>query len=127
MYKVTVTQKVMDTSRLNPYFTIQKALTKKKIANDIYTNEWCKPPETNKDANCDHSMKRAVRLYTKVCHERMLFYDCFTLAVFDEKMYNGFTLFSLISISTDTFDNFYYVQRQQTKCRPFYKALTLIM
>lgn len=63
MYEVTVTQKVMDTSRLNPYFTIQKALTKKKIANDIYQNEWCKPPETNEDADCEHSMKRAVRLY----------------------------------------------------------------
>ena len=125
MYKVTVTQKVMDTSRLNPYFTIQKALTKKKIANDIYTNEWCKPPETDKDANCDHSMKRAVRLYTKVC---------VTLAVIDKKsttdlilVFTVNTLFSLISISTDTFDNFYYVQRQQTKCRLFYKALTLIM
>ena len=125
MYKVTVTQKVMDTSRLNPYFTIQKALTKKKIANDIYTNEWCKPPETDKDANCDHSMKRAVRLYTKVC---------VTLAVFDKKsttdlilVFTVNTLFSLISISTDTFNNFYCIQRQQTKCRLFYKALTLIM
>jgi len=69
MYKVTVTQKVMDTSRLNPYFTIQKALTKKNIANDIYQNEWCKPPETNEDADCEHSMKRAIRLYTKAAKE----------------------------------------------------------
>jgi hypothetical protein len=40
MYEVTVAQKVMDTSRLNPYFTIQKALTRKNIANDIFQNEW---------------------------------------------------------------------------------------
>jgi len=69
MYKVTVTQKVMDTSRLNPYFTIQKALTKKKIANDIYQNEWCKPPETSESADCEHAMKRALRLYTKAAKE----------------------------------------------------------
>jgi len=69
MYKVTVTQKVMDTSRLNPYFTIQKALTRKKIANDIYQNEWCKPPETEKDPNCEFAMKRAVRLYTRAAQE----------------------------------------------------------
>lgn len=59
----------MDTSRLNPYFTIQKALTKKRIANDIYQNEWCKPPETSGDADCEHSMKRAIRLYTKAAKE----------------------------------------------------------
>jgi len=64
MYKVTVTQKVMDTSRLNPYFTIQKALTRKKIANDIYQNEWCNPPETSEDADCEHAMRRVIRLYT---------------------------------------------------------------
>jgi len=69
MYRVTVTQKVMDTSRLNPYFTIQKALTRKKIANDIYQNEWCKPPETKEDPNCEFSMKRAIRLYTKAAKE----------------------------------------------------------
>ena len=69
MYKVTVTQKVMDTSRLNPYFTIQKALTKKKIANDIYQNEWCNPPETNEDADCEHAMRRAIRLYTNAAKD----------------------------------------------------------
>lgn len=69
MYEVTVAQKVMDTSRLNPYFTIQKALTKKNIANDVYQNEWCKPPETDEDADCDYSMKRAIRLYTKAAKE----------------------------------------------------------
>ena len=69
MYKITVTQKVMDTSRLNPYFTIQKALSRKKIANDIYQNEWCKPPETNEDPSCEFSMKRAIMLYTKAARE----------------------------------------------------------
>jgi len=64
MYRVTVSQKVMDTSRLNPYFTIQKALTKKKIANDIYENEYCRPPETSEEADCSHAMRRAIRLYT---------------------------------------------------------------
>ena len=38
VYKVTATQIVQDTSRLNPYFSIQKALTRKKIANDLYQN-----------------------------------------------------------------------------------------
>lgn len=69
VYRVTVTQKVMDTSRLNPYFTIQKALTRKMISNDIYQNEWCKPPETKEDPNCEFSMKRAIRLYTKAAKE----------------------------------------------------------
>jgi len=69
MYKVTVTQKVMDTSRLNPYFTIQKALTKKNIANDIYRNEWCPPPERSEDANCEHAMKRAIRLYSNAAED----------------------------------------------------------
>mmetsp|Transcript_16366 Transcript_16366/g.37889 ORF Transcript_16366/g.37889 Transcript_16366/m.37889 type:complete len:402 (+) Transcript_16366:70-1275(+) len=69
MYKATVTQRVLDTSRLNPYFTIQKALTKKKIANDIYQNEWCSSSKSNGDANCEHAMKRAIRLYTKAAKE----------------------------------------------------------
>jgi len=38
LFEIQVTQIVMDTSRLNPYFTIQKALTMKKIANDVYNN-----------------------------------------------------------------------------------------
>jgi len=69
MYTVTVTQKVMDTSRLNPYFTIQKGLTRKTIANDVYQNEWCKPPEISTDPDCEFSMKRAIRLYTKAANE----------------------------------------------------------
>eukprot|EP00536_Pseudo-nitzschia_multiseries_P001488 jgi/Psemu1/181266/e_gw1.19.100.1 len=69
MYRVTVRQKVMDTSRLNPYFTIQKALTKKNIANDIYQNEWCKPPKTSEDADCRQAMKRALRLYARAAKE----------------------------------------------------------
>jgi hypothetical protein len=64
MYRVTVTQKVMDTSRLNPYFTIQKALTKKKIANDIFQNEFCHLPDTSEEVDYSHAMKRAIRLYT---------------------------------------------------------------
>jgi tetratricopeptide (TPR) repeat protein len=39
IYKATVLQIVQDTSRLNPYFSIQKALTRKKIANDLYQYE----------------------------------------------------------------------------------------
>lgn len=40
LYEIQVLQIVMDTSRLNPYFPIQKALTLKNIANDLYQNEW---------------------------------------------------------------------------------------
>uniref|UniRef100_A0A7R9WPE4 peptidylprolyl isomerase n=1 Tax=Craspedostauros australis TaxID=1486917 RepID=A0A7R9WPE4_9STRA len=36
LYTVTVSQIVMDTSRLNPYFTIQLHKTRKEIANDLY-------------------------------------------------------------------------------------------
>lgn len=39
VYQVTATQIVQDTSRLNPYFSLQKALTRKKIANDLYQCE----------------------------------------------------------------------------------------
>jgi hypothetical protein len=69
MYKVTVSQKVMDTSRLNPYFTIQKSLTKKNIANDIYQHEWCPPPQTKTDPSSEQAMNRAIRLYTKIAKE----------------------------------------------------------
>jgi tetratricopeptide (TPR) repeat protein len=65
MYELTVVQKVMDTSRLNPYFTIQKALTKKTIANDIYQFEWCPPPNEPDDPDCASAMSRAIRLYQK--------------------------------------------------------------
>jgi hypothetical protein len=69
MFKLTITQKVMDTSRLNPYFTIQKALTKKRIANDIYQFEWCPAPQSKDDPVCEQAMNRAIRLYTKTSKE----------------------------------------------------------
>jgi FKBP-type peptidyl-prolyl cis-trans isomerase len=75
MYTVKVVQKVMDTSRLNPYFTIQKALTKKKIANDIYQYEWCPPPKAPDDPSCEQSMGRAIRLYTKTAKEMQTLLD----------------------------------------------------
>ena len=56
IYEVNVLQIVMDTSRLNPYFPIQKALTMKNIANDIYQYEW----EFGNNAR-----ERAVCLYEK--------------------------------------------------------------
>jgi len=68
-YKVKVLQKVMDTSRLNPYFTLQKAETKKKIANDTYQHEWCPPPTSPDDPDCQQAMARAIRLYTKTAKE----------------------------------------------------------
>jgi hypothetical protein len=69
MFEVVVKQIVMDTSRLNPYFTIQKAITRKTMANDIYQNEWCPPPATPEDPSCDAAMTRAVRLYQKAATE----------------------------------------------------------
>jgi hypothetical protein len=69
MFEVVVKQIVMDTSRLNPYFTIQKAITRKTMANDIYQQEWCPPPATPEDPSCDAAMTRAVRLYQKVATE----------------------------------------------------------
>jgi hypothetical protein len=69
MYKLTISQKVMDTSRLNPYFTIQKALTKKKIANDIYLFEWCPAPRSKDDPVCEQAMNQAILLYTKTAKE----------------------------------------------------------
>lgn len=68
-YKVKVIQKVMDTSRLNPYFTLQKAETKKKIANDTYQHEWCPQPTSPDDPDCQQAMARAIRLYTKAAKE----------------------------------------------------------
>jgi len=56
VYEVTVLQIVMDTSRLNPYFPIQKALTMKNIANDIYQCEW---------EMGEMSTKRSIHLYEK--------------------------------------------------------------
>jgi hypothetical protein len=69
MYKITVMQKVMDTSRLNPYFTIQKALTKKKIASDIYQYEWCPPATTSEEPTCLPAMNRAIRLYHRAAKD----------------------------------------------------------
>jgi hypothetical protein len=56
VYEVTATQIVMDTSRLNPYFTIQRALTMKNIANDIYKCEF--------EAG-GNPRERAIHLYEK--------------------------------------------------------------
>lgn len=64
-----MTQIIVDTSRLNPYFTIQKAVSRKAIANDIYQNEWCPPPKSEKEPSCDAAMARALRLYKKAAQE----------------------------------------------------------
>lgn len=69
MFEVKVTMMVMDTSRLNPYFTIQKATTRKLIANDIYQHEWCPAPKSTDDPSCDMAMNRAIRLYTKAAKD----------------------------------------------------------
>jgi len=69
MYEVKVTMLVMDTSRLNPYFTIQKATSRKTMANEIYQYEWCKVPEDFGDPQCYMAMTRAIRLYSKSAKE----------------------------------------------------------
>jgi len=69
MFEVTVSQIIADTSGLNPYFTIQKAVSRKTIANDAYKHEWCPPPNTDQDPSCDAAMARALRLYKKVAQE----------------------------------------------------------
>jgi tetratricopeptide (TPR) repeat protein len=69
IYKATVLQIVQDTSRLNPYFTIQKALTRKKIANDLYQHELLNltPAEAaaadNDKSMNDEARNRALKLY----------------------------------------------------------------
>ncbi|KAL3941217.1 MAG: hypothetical protein SGBAC_004392 [Bacillariaceae sp.] len=65
MFEVTVSQIIVDTSRLNPYFTIQKAVSRKAMANDVYQNEWCPPPNSEQEPSCDAAMSRALRLYKK--------------------------------------------------------------
>jgi hypothetical protein len=55
LYQITLSQIVVDTSRLNPYFTIQSALTRKNIANDLYQHEWA----------CKASRERSIRLYQR--------------------------------------------------------------
>ena len=64
IYKATVVQIVQDTSRLNPYFSIQKALTRKKIANDLYQHELLNltPKEAAELKNTD-ARDRALKLY----------------------------------------------------------------
>lgn len=57
LFDVELLQIVADTSRLNPYFPIQKATTRKLIANDIYQNEW---------NSGGPARERAIRLYEKV-------------------------------------------------------------
>ena len=60
VYQVTVTQIVVDTSRLNPYFPIQKALTRKMIANDVYQYDW--------DLG-GKARERSIRLYEKAAKD----------------------------------------------------------
>jgi tetratricopeptide (TPR) repeat protein len=66
IYKATVLQIVQDTSRLNPYFSIQKAMTRKKIANDLYQHELLNltPAEAADDKNMNsEARERALKLY----------------------------------------------------------------
>jgi len=64
VYKATVTQIVQDTSQLNPYFTIQKALTRKKIANDLYQHEYMiLSSKDAADQKNDAAKMRALKLY----------------------------------------------------------------
>jgi len=58
LYEVTLMQIVKDTSQINPYFSIQTALTRKNIANDLYQHEW----------SIVESRKRSVRLYQKAAN-----------------------------------------------------------
>jgi CO dehydrogenase/acetyl-CoA synthase epsilon subunit len=64
-YQVTVTSIVQDTSRLNPYFSIQKALTRKKIANDLYQFELLSltPAEAADNSRNEAARMRALKLY----------------------------------------------------------------
>jgi tetratricopeptide (TPR) repeat protein len=64
LYQVTATQKVQDTSRLNPYFSIQKALTRKKIANDLYQFELLNlTPKEAADNQNEAAKLQALKLY----------------------------------------------------------------
>ena len=64
LYKVTVSQIVQDTSRLNPYFSLQKALTRKKIANDLYQHELMILSQKEAADNKNEAGKmRALKLY----------------------------------------------------------------
>lgn len=76
LFEISANQIVMDTSKLNPYFTIQKTLTLKNIANDLYQNEWQliakqRPhddtPTTTSigSSSSKNSRERAIYLYEK--------------------------------------------------------------
>lgn len=75
IYEITAIQIVMDTGRLNPYFPIQKALTLKNIANDLYQNEWqlsakqeegdAKTASSSRSSSSKNSRERAIYLYEK--------------------------------------------------------------
>jgi tetratricopeptide (TPR) repeat protein len=67
-YQITVTSIVQDTSRLNPYFTLQKALTRKKIANDLYQYELLSltPTQAADKTRNEAARMRALKLYRQV-------------------------------------------------------------
>lgn len=69
LFEVQVTSIVYDTSRLNPFCTLQKAVNRKKLGNDIYQHEWCPPAKSDRDPCCDAAMARAIRLYKKAAQE----------------------------------------------------------
>jgi hypothetical protein len=50
------------------YFTVQKALTEKKIVNDIYQHEWCLPLTSAQQPTCQQAMNRAIRLYHRATY-----------------------------------------------------------
>ena len=64
VYQATTTQIVQDTSRLNPYFSLQKALTRKKIANDLYQCELMSLTSKQAADNQNEAARmRALKLY----------------------------------------------------------------
>jgi len=64
VYQATVSQIVQDTSRLNPYFSLQKALTRKKIANDLYKCELLNLTSKEAADNQNEAARmRALKLY----------------------------------------------------------------
>ena len=68
IYQATVTTIVQDTSRLNPYFPIQKALTRKKIANDLYQYEIATVPPSSSSSNME-ARTRALDLYRQAARD----------------------------------------------------------
>eukprot|EP00538_Stauroneis_constricta_P006593 CAMPEP_0119547534 /NCGR_PEP_ID=MMETSP1352-20130426/1632_1 /TAXON_ID=265584 /ORGANISM="Stauroneis constricta, Strain CCMP1120" /LENGTH=431 /DNA_ID=CAMNT_0007592481 /DNA_START=77 /DNA_END=1372 /DNA_ORIENTATION=- len=70
MFDITITQRVVDTSRLNPYFPIQRAITRKAIANDIFEHEFSSNTNLQEQQNENSmSIPRALRLYKKVTED----------------------------------------------------------